>query len=60
MDVTNVLNHPVFDNPNTDINSTLFGRISKASDRRQFTVGARLNFQVNRTSPMLPQEAEWV
>jgi len=59
-----VLNHPVFDNPNTDINSTLFGRISKASEGRQFTVGARLNFQVNRidssSSPMLPQEAEWV
>ena len=59
-----MLNHPVFDNPNTDINSTLFGRISKASDGRQFTVGARLNFQVNRidssSSPMLPQEAEWV
>jgi len=44
MDVTNVLNHPIFDNPNTDINSTLFGRISKASDGRQFTLGARLNF----------------
>ena len=59
-----MLNHPVFDNPNTDINSTLFGRISKASEGRQFTVGARLNFQVNRidssSSPMLPQEAEWV
>ena len=44
MDVTNVLNHPIFDNPNTDINSTAFGRISTAFAGRQVTLGARLNF----------------
>lgn len=43
-DVTNVLNTPVFNNPNTDINSSSFGRISSAADGRRFTLGARLNF----------------
>jgi hypothetical protein len=43
-DVTNVLNHPVFAVPNTNINSPNFGQISAASVGRQFTLGARLNF----------------
>jgi len=43
-DVTNVLNHPIFDNPNLDINSASFGRISGASDGRKVVIGARLNF----------------
>jgi hypothetical protein len=43
-DVTNILNHPIFGNPNTDINSANFGRISSASNGRRITLGARLNF----------------
>jgi hypothetical protein len=43
-DVTNVLNTPVFGNPNVDINSSSFGNISSATTGRQFTLGARLNF----------------
>jgi hypothetical protein len=44
VDMVNVLNHPVFGNPNVDINSASFGRISTAGDGRRFTIGARLNF----------------
>jgi hypothetical protein len=44
VDVTNVLNHPVFAVPNTNINSPNFGQISSASVGRQFTLGARVNF----------------
>ncbi len=44
MDVTNVLNHPLFGNPNVDINSSSFGLISTATEGRKFTLGARLNF----------------
>jgi hypothetical protein len=44
IDVVNVMNHPVFGNPNLDINSSSFGTISSAGDGRRFTVGARLNF----------------
>jgi hypothetical protein len=43
-DVTNVLNHPVFANPTTNINSPNFGLIDTALDGRKFTLGARLNF----------------
>ena len=43
-DVVNVLNHPVFGNPNVDINSASFGRISTAGDGRKVTIGARVNF----------------
>jgi hypothetical protein len=44
-DVVNVLNHPVFGNPNVSINSSgSFGQISSASAGRRFTLGARLNF----------------
>ena len=44
VDITNVLNHPVFGNPNVDINSASFGRISTAGRGRRFTIGARVNF----------------
>jgi hypothetical protein len=58
VDAVNVLNHPVFGNPNTNINSigggtttdfgtandVAFGRISAAGSGRRFTIGARLNF----------------
>ena len=44
VDVVNVLNHPVFGNPNVDINSNSFGRINSAGDGRRFTLGARINF----------------
>jgi hypothetical protein len=44
-DIVNVLNHPVFDNPNVNINSASFGLISgTANPPRRFTIGARLNF----------------
>jgi hypothetical protein len=43
-DVTNVLNHPVFANPTTNINSVNFGLIDSASDGRKVTLGARLSF----------------
>jgi hypothetical protein len=44
-DIVNVLNHPVFDNPNVNINSASFGLISAtANPPRRFTLGARLNF----------------
>jgi hypothetical protein len=44
MDAVNVLNHPVFGNPDTNINSLSFGRITTAAGNRRFTLGARLNF----------------
>ena len=47
MDVVNVLNHPNFDNPDTNINSTSFGRITTLqgnAGNRRFTMNARLNF----------------
>ena len=44
-DVVNILNHPIFNNPDTNINSATFGLISSvAGDGRRFTLGARLNF----------------
>jgi hypothetical protein len=46
-DAINVLNHPVFDNPITDINSTDFGRItqtSTVSNPRIIALSMRLNF----------------
>jgi hypothetical protein len=43
-DVVNVLNHPVFGNPNLNINSASFGQISSADPGRRFTLGARFNF----------------
>jgi hypothetical protein len=58
VDAVNVLNHPIFGNPNTNINSVgsgtttgfgvandvAFGRITTAGSGRRFTIGARLNF----------------
>jgi hypothetical protein len=43
-DVVNVLNHPIFGNPNTDMNSANFGQIQSAEDGRRFTLSVRLNF----------------
>ena len=57
VDAVSVLNHPIFGNPNTNINSVgsgtttsfgnandvAFGRITAAGGNRRFTVGARLN-----------------
>jgi len=44
VDMTNVLNHPVFFIPNVNINSANFGQVSGAAEGRQFVVGTRLNF----------------
>jgi carboxypeptidase family protein len=43
-DAINVLNSPQFGNPNTDINSTSFGRILSADGNRIVVLSARLNF----------------
>jgi hypothetical protein len=44
VDAVNVLNHPIFGNPDTNINSLSFGRITTAGGNRRFTIGARVNF----------------
>src|SRR5438105_4082240 len=47
VDVSNVLNHPNFDNPDANINSTSFGRITAMAGNpgnRRFTLNLRLNF----------------
>ena len=44
LDVVNVLNHPNFANPTTNINSTSFGQITSATGSRRFTFNARVNF----------------
>jgi len=44
VDANNVLNHPNFGNPNLNINSTSFGRITTAGGNRSFVMNARLNF----------------
>jgi hypothetical protein len=41
---TNVLNHPNFGNPDLNINSLTFGRITSATGNRRFTMTARVNF----------------
>jgi len=43
-DAVNFLNRPVWGNPNTDINSNGFGRITSATGSRRITVGARVDF----------------
>src|SRR5262245_23202989 len=43
-DAVNVLNRPIWDNPNTDINSTTFGRITTATGSRTITLNARIDF----------------
>jgi hypothetical protein len=45
VDAVNVLNHPNFDDPNLNINSPTFGRITSSTPpNRRFVVNARLNF----------------
>jgi hypothetical protein len=44
LDAMSVLNHPVFGNPNTNINSTNFGNITSASGNRVLVVNIRLSF----------------
>lgn len=45
IDAVNVMNHPNFDNPNLNIDSTSFGRITSSTPpNRRFVVNARLNF----------------
>jgi hypothetical protein len=43
-DAVNFLNHPVWGNPNTDINSNAFGRITTATGSRTITISARVDF----------------
>src|SRR5262245_1458233 len=46
LDVINILNHPNFGTPTTNINATgnSFGRISSATGSRSFIVNTRINF----------------
>jgi hypothetical protein len=44
VDATNVLNHPNWGTPNTNINSNTFGRITTATGNRSFTGNIRVNF----------------
>ena len=43
-DAINALNTPRWGNPNTDINSTSFGRITGAAGTRTITINARVDF----------------
>jgi hypothetical protein len=43
-DAVGFLNRPIWGNPNVDINSNTFGRITSATGARTITVGARLDF----------------
>jgi hypothetical protein len=43
-DAINVLNTPIFFNPNTDINSPNFGRITGALGDRRVLISGRINF----------------
>jgi hypothetical protein len=43
-DAVNFLNRPVWGNPNTDINSNAFGRITTATGARTITISARVDF----------------
>ena len=47
-DAVNVLNRPIWDNPNTDINSATFGRITQhpagTTGARTITLNARIDF----------------
>src|SRR5262249_39565695 len=42
-DAVNVLNRPIWGNPNTDINSAVFGRITSATGSRTITINARID-----------------
>jgi hypothetical protein len=45
IDAINVLNHPNFGNPNTNINGVnTFGQITTATGSRRFIINTRLNF----------------
>jgi hypothetical protein len=44
MDAINLLNSPLWNNPNTNINSSSFGRITSAGGARTFTLNARIDF----------------
>jgi hypothetical protein len=43
-DAIDILNRPVWANPNTNINSNDFGRITNASGNRTVTLSARFDF----------------
>ena len=43
-DAVNFLNRPIWGNPNTNINSTTFGRITTATGNRTITFNARIDF----------------
>ncbi|MBI2149679.1 MAG: hypothetical protein HYU27_03625 [Acidobacteria bacterium] len=43
-DAVNVLNRPIWNSPNTDINNALFGRITGAGGTRTITINARIDF----------------
>jgi hypothetical protein len=43
-DAVNFLNKPQWGNPNTDINSAAFGRITTATGTRMITINARVDF----------------
>jgi hypothetical protein len=43
-DAVNVLNRPMWDIPNTDINSATFGRITTATGARTIVINARVDF----------------
>ena len=44
LDALSVLNHANFGNPDVNINSTTFGRITSATGNRTFVANLRLNF----------------
>ena len=44
VDAINILNTPFWDNPNTNIASSNFGRITNATGQRTFTLNARIDF----------------
>ena len=44
VDAINLLNSPLWNNPNTTINSSQFGRITSAGGARTFTLNARIDF----------------
>ena len=43
-DAINILNRPIWGNPNLNINSTTFGRITTATGNRTITFNARIDF----------------
>ena len=43
-DAVNALNRPIWGNPTTNINSTIFGRITTATGNRTITFNARVDF----------------